>query len=190
MMDLPLRIGQLGMPLATAERVMPVAAQVAGMVHERDIQAVRRLVTPLTPGEEVFALIVALAALVDVNRTVADALGWLNPEPPPAPAGRRRTRGEVVPPERWEELTPRARDIAQRRWLVNAMVEQGMSDRDIAARLGVAAATVARDRGYLGLPFGPTLAAHRQATGLARSPQPVPPAAPPASAPAAARRVA
>lgn len=64
-------------PDRLAERMIPVAAQLAGTVHDDGPEQVAAIIDPLT-RDQINALCVVLAAMVPVDRTVSDLLAWID----------------------------------------------------------------------------------------------------------------
>ena len=86
-----------------AERMVPVAAELAFAVRERDVNGIAEFLAPYGP-QEIYGLLIVTAAMVDIDRTPEELLSWADWgefEPPcrdaavPDPPKRARNDGRV-----------------------------------------------------------------------------------------------
>lgn len=83
-----------------AERMVPVAAELAFAVRERDVNGIGEFLAPYGP-QEIYALLIVLAAMVDIDKTEDELLAWVSwtefapPCRDAAPAKRARNDGRV-----------------------------------------------------------------------------------------------
>lgn len=121
-----------------AERLLPVAANLVRLVHgdggPRDIQQVLARLNP----DELDALPVVLAALVDPARSLADALGWVTWDCHGRPCPPARVVGTVLDLAAVTEVMPPPQDRAM--VVIEDTAElawRGLDREQIAARLGI-----------------------------------------------------
>ena len=81
-----------------AERMVPVAAELAFTVRDKDAAGIGEFLAPFG-AQEIYALLVVTAAMVDIDKTPADLLSWVDWDVPatPAPPVRARNDGRVPP---------------------------------------------------------------------------------------------
>jgi hypothetical protein len=80
-----------------AERMVPVAAELAFAVRERDVNGIAEFLAPYGP-QEIYGLLIVTAAMVDIDRTTDDLLSWVSWderfEPPCRDAAPKRARND------------------------------------------------------------------------------------------------
>jgi hypothetical protein len=144
--DLPLSVGpctpeELGQQ---AVQLVPIAQRVVGTVHLDGPAAIRELLHPLD-AQQLSALVVVLAAMVDLEASPSQLLAWVNWDDPaswPEPI-------QAATPTRGRR--PTRQQLKERRDQVVALTRAGMAASDIAARLGIKPQVVRRDRTARGL---------------------------------------
>jgi hypothetical protein len=133
-----------------AERMLPVAGRLVGIVHGDGGAADVAHATNLLDRVELLAVIVALAAMADPEQPVSDALAHITwdehglPLADPPPAAKRTIRAlapaDVVTPSGVRALLESEQRLEARR----LVVELGMKYPEVGERVGVTPDTIGR----------------------------------------------
>lgn len=131
-----------------AERLLPVAARLACVVHgEGGATDVAHILRQLDVAE-LEALAVILAGLVDPERSVDDALGWVtwDEHGNPIQPARRQGTVRVLSGRGWHVRGTTVDDVidSELKHAARVLTARGMGPREIGRRLGVDERTVAR----------------------------------------------